>query len=46
MNRSSTDLPERLLAADATDFERRLLEAALRRGRRQGRRPASPGRSA
>jgi hypothetical protein len=32
MNRSSTDLPERLLAADATDFERRLLEAALKKG--------------
>ena len=28
MNRPPADLPERLLAADATDFERRLLEAA------------------
>jgi hypothetical protein len=29
MNRPPSDLPERLLAADATDFERRLLHAAV-----------------
>ena len=29
MNRSPTGVPERLLAADATDFERRLLQAAV-----------------
>jgi len=30
MNRRSTDIPERLLETDATDFERRMLEAARR----------------
>ncbi len=32
MSRPPTDLPERLLHADATDFERRLLNAARRKG--------------
>jgi hypothetical protein len=32
VSRPPTDLPERLLETDATDFERRLLEAALRKG--------------
>jgi TolA-binding protein len=31
MNRPSDDLPERLLASDATDFERRVLQAAGQR---------------
>ena len=31
MSRAPTDLPERLLAADATDFERRVIEAALQK---------------
>ena len=31
MSRPPTDLPERLLTADATDFERRVIEAALQK---------------
>ena len=31
MSRPPTDLPERFLAADATDFERRVIEAALQK---------------
>jgi hypothetical protein len=31
MSRLPTDLPERLLAADATDFERQVIEAALQK---------------
>ena len=32
MSRSSDDQPERLLVGEATDFERRMLEAVLRKG--------------
>ena len=32
MSRPPADSPERLLASDATDFERRVLQAALRNG--------------
>src|SRR4051812_30492669 len=32
MSRSSDDQPERLLVGHATDFERRMLQAALRKG--------------
>ena len=34
MSRPPSDLPERLLTADATDFERRVIEAALSGSRR------------
>ena len=29
MSRDSTDLPERLIAGEATDFERRVIDSAL-----------------
>ena len=38
------DMPERLLARDATDFERRVLEAALAKNLRPGPPPGSPRR--
>ena len=37
MSRPMDDLPERLLASDATDFERRVLEAALQKQALAGR---------